>query len=108
MFHPFHAGALVVTSISGPNPVLKALAEGAQRHQVRFIIIGDSKSPKQFDLPGCEFYSLECQRSLSFAYAKLCPEKSYTRKNIGYLLGLADGARFIVETDDDNFPREQF
>ena len=49
-----------------------------------------------------------CIRDSSFAYAKLCPEKSYARKNIGYLLGLADGARFIVETDDDNFPREEF
>lgn len=108
MEHPFRAGALVVTSISGPNPILTALAEGARRHQARFIVIGDSKSPPQFDLPGCEFYNLERQRSLPFAYAKLCPEKSYTRKNIGYLLGLAGGAQFIVETDDDNFPREEF
>jgi hypothetical protein len=108
MSHPFSSGALVVTSISGPNAVLKALADGARRHQVRFIVTGDSKSPKDFELPDCEFYSLERQRTLPFAYAKLCPEKSYTRKNIAYLLALAEGAQFIVETDDDNFPREDF
>jgi hypothetical protein len=108
MNHPVQYGALVVTSISGPNAVLTALADGARRHQMPFIVIGDSKSPKDFELPGCDFYSLARQRDLSFAYAKLCPEKSYTRKNIGYLLGLAAGARFIVETDDDNFPRDDF
>jgi hypothetical protein len=108
MSHSFSRGALVVTSISGPNPVLKALASGAQRHGARFIVTGDSKSPKDFELPGCDFYSLERQRSLPFAYARVCPEKSYTRKNIAYLLGLAEGADFIVETDDDNFPREDF
>ena len=105
---PFHQGALVVTSISAPNPVLKALAVGSQLHRSRFIVIGDQKSPSDFDLPGCEFYSLERQRALPFAYAKLCPERSYARKNIGYLLAMQGQAKFIVETDDDNFPRDSF
>jgi hypothetical protein len=105
---PFKEGVLVVTSISAPNAVLEALSEGAGRQGTRFIVIGDDKSPDSFDIVGCEFYNLARQRALPFAYAKLGPENSYTRKNIGYLLGLAEGARFIVETDDDNFPREDF
>lgn len=32
------------------------------------------------------------------------PAKHYSRKNIGYLLAIRDGASEIVETDDDNFP----
>jgi hypothetical protein len=102
------AGVLVVTSISGPNPVLRALADGASGHGVRFIVIGDSKSPADFSLPGAEFVALENQLALPFAYAKLCPERSYTRKNIGYIMAIAGGARFIVETDDDNYPRAEF
>jgi hypothetical protein len=105
---PIHAGVLVVTSISGPNPVLKALADGAQAHRVRFIVVGDSKSPAGFQLPGAEFLDLEQQRALPFGYAKVCLERSYTRKNIGYLLAIAGGARFIFETDDDNFPQDEF
>lgn len=104
----FKNGALVVTSISAPNPVLKALAEGAAANGVNFIVVGDSKSPDKFDLPGCDFYSIERQKSLPFGYAKICHQKSYTRKNIGYLLALAGGAQFLVETDDDNFPRQDF
>lgn len=32
------------------------------------------------------------------------PTGHYTRKNLGYLAAIADGAECIYETDDDNFP----
>ena len=34
------------------------------------------------------------------------PLYNYSRKNIGYLLAMRDGAEVIVETDDDNRPLE--
>ncbi|MDD5350349.1 MAG: STELLO glycosyltransferase family protein [Chthoniobacteraceae bacterium] len=100
--------ALVVTTVSAPNPVLKALAQGAAERNIRFIAIGDAKSPADFSLEGCEYYSLEAQRSLGLSFADACPERHYARKNIGYLLALQGGAEVILETDDDNFPREAF
>jgi hypothetical protein len=100
--------ALVVTSIAAPNAVLRALAEGSIRHNVHFYNIGDSKTPAGFALDGCDYYPLERQRASGLAYAALCPERSYTRKNIGYLLAIRDGARVLIETDDDNFPRDPF
>ena len=106
--YKFKEGALVVTSISPPNPVLKALAKGSQRHGGRFIVVGDTKSPESFHLEGCDFFSVSRQRNLDFIYASLCHERSYTRKNIGYLIAIQSRAQFIVETDDDNFPSDQF
>lgn len=100
--------ALVITSISTPNEVLRTFAEGCAKHNTEFILIGDSKSPKDFSLPGCRFYSLEEQRTLPFTFAKICPERHYARKNIGYLLAAKNGALQIIESDDDNFPRENF
>ena len=100
--------ALVVTSIAAPNAVLRALAEGSIRHNVHFYNIGDSKTPAGFALDGCDYYPLERQRASGLAYAALCPERSYTRKNIGYLLAIRNGARVLIETDDDNFPRDPF
>ena len=100
--------ALVVTSISAPNPVLRVLAEAAERCGVRFVLVGDSNSPADFKLSGCEFHGLVAQRRSGFRYAELCPERTYARKNIGYLLAIRHGARVIVETDDDNFPRDGF
>ncbi len=100
--------ALVVTSISAPNTTLASLAGGARQRQIPFYLIGDSKSPTDFSLPDCEFYSLERQRQLEFEYARLVPPRHYSRKNIGYLLAMAGGAEIILETDDDNKPREEF
>ncbi len=100
--------AVVVTSISAPNRSLAALAEGALSHQFRFIVVGDTKSPPDFELDGCDFYDVARQQDSGFSYAKICPTRSYARKNIGYLLAMAAGAPQILETDDDNIPRAPF
>ena len=102
------AVAVVVTSISAPNPVLRSLAEGAGARGQRFVVVGDEKSPADFALAGCDFYGLGAQRATGFAFAGLCPVRHYARKNLGYLLAIRGGASVIVETDDDNFPREGF
>jgi hypothetical protein len=106
--YKFNEGALVVTSISPPNPVLKALAQGCLNHGSYFIVVGDTKSPEYFELEGCDYFSVSRQRNLDFKYASICRESSYTRKNIGYLIAIQSGAKFIVETDDDNYPTDQF
>lgn len=100
--------SLVVTSIASPNHVLRALAEGCRERGHKFIVIGDVPSPRDFRLEGCDFYGLEEQYETGLGFARLCPTRHYARKNLGYLLAMRDGARVIVETDDDNIPREEF
>lgn len=100
--------AVVVTSIAAPNPILDALARGAQENGIAFIVIGDTASPQDFSLEGCRFYDLAKQTKLDFAFSRGCPTRHYARKNIGYLIALSEGADIIIETDDDNFPRPGF
>ncbi len=101
--------ALVITSIANDlNPVLRQFANECRRENVRFIVIGDSKSPSEFHIDGCEFYDLQKQRSLDFNFAHLVPERHYSRKNIGYLLAMSSGSERIIETDDDNYPLDDF
>lgn len=100
--------AIVVTSISAPNPVLQSLAAGAATHGWDFIVAGDTKSPPDFQLEGCRFLSVDAQLAGPHSFARLCPVRSYSRKNIAYLDAIASGAKIVVETDDDNFPRESF
>lgn len=100
--------SLVITSISGPNTALRELAAGCVSHGWDFVLAGDGKSPTDFALDGCRFLSLEDQRASGFALAEVCPEKSYTRKNLGYLEAIRAGAEVIVETDDDNRPKDAF
>lgn len=99
---------LVVTSINAPNTALRGLAKGCTKNGWDFIVAGDSKSPADFAIDGCRFLSLDAQRQSGFNLAKLCPERSYTRKNIAYLEAIRSGATVIVETDDDNLPLDEF
>lgn len=100
--------ALVVTSISAPNAVLQSLAAGCRAQGWDFLVAGDTKSPVDFQLDGCNFLSIEAQQSGPHSLGRHAPTRSYTRKNIAYLEAIAGGARVIVETDDDNFPRQSF
>ncbi|HEX8355320.1 MAG TPA: hypothetical protein VF611_20610, partial [Pyrinomonadaceae bacterium] len=83
--------AVVVTSISGPNRVLRELADGCRSRGHRFVVIGDEKSPSDFQLDGCDFYGLESQYETGFRFAQLCPTRHYARKNLGYLLAIRGG-----------------
>jgi hypothetical protein len=100
--------ALVLTSISAPNDVMRSFAQGAAENEIDFIVIGDSKSPAKFKLKGCDFFSLETQKKLDFELAACCPEKHYARKNLGYLLAMQRGTEVIIESDDDNYPLKNF
>lgn len=100
--------ALVITSISSPNAAMRSFADGSQAAGVDFLVVGDSKSPPAFELPGCTYFSIEAQRSTPFFFAQRCPIGHYARKNVGYLLAIARGAELILDTDDDNYPRTDF
>jgi len=100
---------LIITSIANQDhPVLNQYAKETKKYNIPFIVIGDTKSPKEFNLPGCDFYSVERQLSLKFESANILPVKHYSRKNLGYLIAISKGAKIIIETDDDNLPLEGF
>lgn len=99
---------VVLTSISPPNQILQAIATGAAAAKFDFVVVGDTKSPPDFALEGCEFYSLERQLQSGFRFASLCPTRHYARKNIGYLLAMRAGSPLVLETDDDNIPLPSF
>jgi len=100
--------ACVVTSINPPTPAVRELAASACVHGVDLIVVGDTKSPPAFDLDGCRFLSIDDQLATGRRFAAACPTRHYARKNLGYLVAIAEGCQRIVETDDDNFPRESF
>ena len=106
----FYGGnaSVVVTSISAPNPVLRELASQCKARGLTFYVIGDVPSPADFSLEGCEFYSLERQRSTGLKLAGLLPTRHYARKNIGYLLAMRAKSGLLLETDDDNLPGPEF
>lgn len=99
---------LIVTTINPPNAVLQSLAQGCGDQNMPFIVIGDTKSPVDFALEGARYYNIQDQLKAFPVFAKHLPTKHYTRKNIGYLIAIKEGATEIQETDDDNIPYQSF
>ena len=48
------------------------------------------------------------QKKTNLSLANNLPLNSYSRKNVGYLVAIMNGAKNIIETDDDNFPYKSF
>jgi hypothetical protein len=100
---------LIITSIANcSHPVLRQYAADSLAHGIPMVVIGDLKSQDSFKLPGCDYFSVERQRSLSSALAQLLPFNHYARKNLGYLVAMLNRADIIIETDDDNLPFTEF
>lgn len=99
---------IVVTTINAPNFATTEIARGARKNDWQFVVIGDKKSPDGYDLDSARFFSIAQQQTLPFNYAQICPTGHYARKNIGYLIAMAEQATEILETDDDNIPSAEF
>ncbi len=96
---------IVITSIMPPSPSVLALAK---RNGVRLIVIGDKKTPPDWYIPGVAFISASSQDRLNYGISKRLPWNHYSRKNLGYLRAFEQGATIIVDTDDDNMPKENW
>lgn len=94
----------VLTTIQPPTPAVRELRRRLAEIPARLVVAGDRKGPASYDLPGCDFLSLDDQRRSGFALAELLPVGHYARKNIGYLHAIRAGAACLYETDDDNAP----
>ena len=66
--------SLIITSIANDqHPILKTFATECKNRNLDFIVIGDTKSPAEFQLEGCDFWSVERQLTLPFELAKITP-----------------------------------
>ena len=101
-----HVISLIITTINKPNNVIKKFLIFCKKYNVNYIIIGDKKTPaypKQYPL----INTLE-QKKLNFQINSILPYNSYSRKNIGYLMAMKNKSKIIIETDDDNYPKNNF
>lgn len=96
-----HENWIVVTTIQYPTEQLKQIA---QIPGWRLVVVGDKKTPTDWCLENCDYLSPERQLELGYELATLLPWNHYSRKNIGYLFAIENGAKVIYETDDDNLP----
>ena len=100
--------SLVLTTINKVSKNILNIEKGCKKKNWEFQVIGDKKTPKNFKLNYGIFYSLSDQYKLGLSYTKKSLVNSYARKNIAYLMSIKNGADIIIETDDDNYPLNNF
>lgn len=100
--------AIVVTSIFEPSKAIRDLEMLSIKSRCRFVVAGDKKTPSTYENINCDYLSVQRQIDLYPNLAKALPFNHYVRKNVGYIHAIRNGAQRIIETDDDNFPKNKF
>nr|WP_315463751.1 STELLO glycosyltransferase family protein [uncultured Rhodoferax sp.] len=96
---------IVITSIFLPT---EAIEKFAKLKEWKVIVVGDKKTASDWSYPGVTYLSPKGQQEVANKFSGLLPWNSYTRKNIGYLYAISQGARVIYESDDDNIPLDNW
>lgn len=92
---------IVITSIFEPT---EAVRKFSRLKDYDLIVVGDRKTPANWELEGVKFLSMEKQNQLNYGLHKLLPADHYCRKMMGYLYAMKSGTAMIIDTDDDNIP----
>jgi len=103
--------AVVVTTINDCRELLDGYLKNFSKygHEVNFYLIPDVKTPK-FTIPNAIHVPSDGQQTeflekIGFPPSDI-PWNSDNRRNVGYLMALADGAEMVVSIDDDNYCSE--
>lgn len=86
------------------NTKSKGITLFEQMQDWHIILIGDQKTPQIESSDNLTFLSINDQQELGYQLVEVCPYNHYTRKNIGYLYAIQQGADIIYDSDDDNSP----
>lgn len=92
---------VVITTINRKTEAIQKFEDLPGWH---ILIVGDKKTPHMDNSETTTFFSLAEQETSNLEIARLLPYNHYCRKNSGYLRAIHAGARIIYDTDDDNFP----
>lgn len=95
--------AVVITSIFPPT---EAVYSFSKMDNYKLIVVGDKKTPIDWVCDNVDYISVERQAQSSYSLAKVLPYNHYCRKMLGYLQAIEMGVDYIVDTDDDNIPKQ--
>ncbi|MFC1488315.1 STELLO glycosyltransferase family protein [Thermodesulfobacteriota bacterium] len=96
---------LVITTIMPPT---KSISQFSKFREIRIVVVGDKKTPSSWEHPKARFLSIEEQGQMGYEISKSLPYNHYARKMIGYLYAIKTNAQTIIDTDDDNIPKDNW
>lgn len=93
---------IVITSIYHPTEAVRMFS-GMTDYRV--IVVGDLKTPGDWNCEHVDYLSLQRQEQSGFKLAGMLPFNHYGRKMLGYLHAIKTGTGSIIDIDDDNLPK---
>ncbi len=96
---------IIITTIFPPSEGLRLFSKQTN-HEL--IVVGDKKTDKNWACEGAGFLSLKQQQKIGRYLKKKLPFNHYSRKMMGYLHAIYKGADVIIDTDDDNAPKDNW
>lgn len=97
--------SIVITSIFNPT---EAVISFSKMKDYNLIVVGDKKSPKDWHCDQVDYIPVTQQENMDFDLAKILPYNHYCRKMLGYLRAIENNSDYIIDTDDDNIPKENW
>ncbi|MFD1095247.1 STELLO glycosyltransferase family protein [Salegentibacter chungangensis] len=96
---------IVITSIFEPTEAVIAFSK---MKDYELVVVGDKKTPVNWHYNNVDFISVEKQKDDKSELSRVLPYNHYCRKMLGYLVAMRSGADYIVDTDDDNIPKDNW
>jgi hypothetical protein len=96
---------IVITSIFEPT---EAVVLFSKYEQYKLIVVGDKKTPDKWQCDKVDYVSVDEQSKMPFELAKILPYNHYCRKMLGYLKAMQFDVDYIIDTDDDNIPKDNW
>jgi hypothetical protein len=96
---------IVITSINDPTD---AVISFSKKMNYELVVAGDINTPIDWYCENAIYLSIEEQNKIGKYLNKTLPNNHYCRKMIGYLYSIANGADYIIDTDDDNIPNDDW
>jgi hypothetical protein len=96
---------IVITTIFSPTDAVVAFSK---LNDYNLIVIGDKKTPNEWACNNVEYIPISAQEKLPFELSQVLPYNHYCRKMLGYLIAIENGAEYIIDTDDDNLPKDNW
>jgi len=98
---------IVITSINAPTIPVEKYSQLSPEYEL--LIVGDRKTPDWPKSTGWRMITFDEQlRMKNFKLPRLLPSDHYSRKMVGYLSSILQGAGGIIDTDDDNEPLSDY
>lgn len=96
---------IVITSIYPPTEAVIAFSK-MKNHKL--VVVGDKKTPPDWQCGNVDYLPVEDHGNIGMHLNKVLPFNHYSRKMMGYLHATAAGADVIIDTDDDNIPKDNW